>query len=61
MAVADATGNRFHQLSVGDAVEVTAQVGVDHLAVAGVDQGVDLPDGVQTTTPRAVTTAFPVT
>src|SRR5579864_6456532 len=54
MAVADATGHRFHQLGVGDAVEVAAQVGVDHLTVAGVDQGVYLPDGVETTTPRSV-------
>src|SRR6202521_2123465 len=34
--------------------EVAAQVRIDHLAMAAVDQGVHLPDGVQTATPRSV-------
>src|SRR6202521_5446841 len=34
--------------------EVAAQVRIDHLAMAAVDQGVHLPDGVQTAAPRSV-------
>jgi site-specific DNA recombinase len=45
--IADATRDRFHQLVMGDAVEVTRQVRIDDFRMPRIQQPVDLPDGVQ--------------
>ena len=44
--VAYATGHRLHQLGVGDAVEVSAQIRIYNLSMSGVQQSVDGLDGV---------------
>ena len=41
--VADPPGHALHQLGVGDAVEVTLQIGIDHPVVTGLEGGIDLP------------------
>ena len=45
-AIADAAGQRFHQLGMGDRVEVAGKIAVDHLGMPASDQPFDLPDGV---------------
>ena len=44
--VADAPRHRFHQLRVGDTVEVTAQIRVNHFHETRTEQRLDMPDGI---------------
>ena len=46
-AVADPTGHRFHQLRMGNTVEVTRKVGVHHIGVSRPEQPFHLANGVQ--------------
>ena len=52
--VAYATGHRFHQLHVRDAVEVTRQVRVNHLRMPAFQQRFNPPDGVSSAAAWAV-------
>ncbi len=56
--IADAAGHAFHQLVVGDGVEVAAQVGIDHLAVSSVDQPMHGADGIVGAALRSVGVLF---
>ena len=44
--VADAPGHRGHQLPMRDAVEVTTQIGIDHLGIARLQQRLGVPQGI---------------
>jgi hypothetical protein len=57
-AVADPPRHRLHQLVVGDAVEVSGEVGVHHLGVPRPEQPFDLANGVQGAAFRTVGVLF---
>ena len=52
--VAHATGHTLHQFGVGNAVEVPAQVRIDHLLVPEARQAVNFPHSVQGTAIRSI-------
>ena len=52
--IADAPSQRLHQVAVGNAVEVAAQVCVHHFRVPRVHQGMDRAYGIQRTAVRSV-------
>ena len=54
MPVAHAAGDRFHQFGVRDAVEVAAQIRVDHLGMSRVQQAVDVVHGIQRAATRSI-------
>ena len=54
MPITDPARHRFHELDVRNAVEVPAQVSVNHLSMPGVEQRHNLPDGIQGTSSGSV-------
>lgn len=54
LLVAHATSHRRHQLTMRDRIKVAAQVRIDHLRMPGVQERVDVPNGVVGTFPRPV-------